>query len=152
MTAALVRPFSEIGLADIAEVGGKNASLGEMIGALGGKGVSVPQGFATTTEAYRQFIEENGLAPMIAETLAALGAPTGSRLETAARAIRDAILAAPMPGSVAEVIGERNHPSLNAKKTATHQIASASTVVSAGKSNLFIGKFRCFAQRYQRAA
>ncbi|MGP1354811.1 MAG: phosphoenolpyruvate synthase [Parasphingopyxis sp.] len=106
MTAALVREFSEIGLADIAEVGGKNASLGEMIGALGEKGVSVPQGFATTTEAYRLFVDGNGLAPMIAETLAELGSPSGSKLEKSARAIREAILAAPMPDPVAAAIRE----------------------------------------------
>lgn len=53
--------FSEIGIADVATVGGKNASLGEMTQALASSGVRIPGGFATTAEAYRDFLRENGL-------------------------------------------------------------------------------------------
>jgi pyruvate,water dikinase len=53
--------FAEIGLADIPQVGGKNASLGEMVGSLADQGVRVPDGFATTADAYRAFITENGI-------------------------------------------------------------------------------------------
>ncbi|KGJ71663.1 phosphoenolpyruvate synthase [Cryobacterium roopkundense] len=53
--------FDEIGLADIAAVGGKNASLGEMVRTLAAEGVRVPDGFATTANAYREFIAENGI-------------------------------------------------------------------------------------------
>ena len=58
---ALVLWFDEVGIGDIALVGGKNASLGEMIQQLTPKGVSVPNGFATTAYAYRDFIKSAGL-------------------------------------------------------------------------------------------
>src|SRR5205823_13382967 len=56
-----VRWFSQIGLADVGDVGGKNASLGEMIRSLSPLGVRVPDGFAITAEAYRQFLHEAGI-------------------------------------------------------------------------------------------
>ncbi len=62
--------FTEIGLKDIARVGGKNASLGEMIRHLSNQGIRVPEGFAVTTKAFRQFIEHSDLAKKIEETLA----------------------------------------------------------------------------------
>jgi pyruvate, water dikinase len=71
---ALVRPFRELGSGDLGQVGGKNASLGEMIRSLGNQGVRVPDGFATTSHAYRRFLAENGLEDPIRETLAAMDA------------------------------------------------------------------------------
>ena len=53
-------------LSDLAQVGGKNASLGEMIGQLSGAGIRVPGGFATTADAFREFLAHNGLAERIA--------------------------------------------------------------------------------------
>src|SRR5437764_6476426 len=67
-----VRSFSEIGMNDISEVGGKNASLGAMLQHLGDRGVCVPDGFAVTTTAYRKFIHANNLEPKIANALSAL--------------------------------------------------------------------------------
>ena len=61
--------FHEIGRDDVARVGGKNASLGEMVRHLGGRGVRVPPGFATTADAYWQYVEANGLKEIIASTL-----------------------------------------------------------------------------------
>ena len=69
---ALVLWFDEVGIADIPLVGGKNASLGEMIQQLTPKGVSVPNGFATTAHAYRYFIESAGLEPKLREIFACL--------------------------------------------------------------------------------
>ena len=57
--------FEETGRQDVALVGGKNASLGEMVGQLGAKGVKVPPGFATTAEAYWQYVRENGLQRVV---------------------------------------------------------------------------------------
>ena len=57
-----VRWFAELGLADLEQVGGKNSSLGEMVANLSSAGVRVPDGFATTADAYRRFIGETGLA------------------------------------------------------------------------------------------
>ncbi len=65
MADRLVRWFEELGKDDVAIVGGKNASLGEMIGALKEEGVRVPDGFATTAEAYRKFLEKNALEDKI---------------------------------------------------------------------------------------
>ena len=57
----LVVPFAAVGIGAIAEVGGKNASLGEMIRELAGQGVRVPGGFATTAAAYRHLLRSNDL-------------------------------------------------------------------------------------------
>jgi len=62
--------FEELGRGDVPRVGGKNASLGEMIRGLATKGVKVPAGFATTAEAYWRFVDENGLTDSIAAALA----------------------------------------------------------------------------------
>src|SRR5207253_3827332 len=67
-----VRWFSEVGLADVGLVGGKVASLGEMIRELSPLGVRVPDGFAVTAEGYRHFIEAAGLQQRIVELLAAI--------------------------------------------------------------------------------
>ncbi|GAA2038098.1 phosphoenolpyruvate synthase [Terrabacter terrae] len=64
MTENVMR-FADLGLADVEIVGGKNASLGEMVQHLAAAGVSVPDGFATTADAYRRFLAENGLADRI---------------------------------------------------------------------------------------
>ena len=62
---ANVRWFRELGLHDVDSVGGKNASLGEMVQHLSAAGVAVPDGFATTADAYRRFLGETGLADRI---------------------------------------------------------------------------------------
>ncbi len=67
-----IRRFSELTLDDVALVGGKNASLGEMYQALAPQGVKVPNGFATTAEAYRHYIRHNKLHERIAQALSAL--------------------------------------------------------------------------------
>ena len=60
-----VLPFQSLRNSDVEEVGGKNASLGEMISQLSGVGVSVPGGFATTAAAFRDFLDESGLTKKI---------------------------------------------------------------------------------------
>ncbi|TCM78622.1 phosphoenolpyruvate synthase [Rhodovulum steppense] len=72
--------FEGLRRGDVVRVGGKNASLGEMVAALAGQGIRVPDGFATTADAYRAFLRHNGLEARIAETLAALA---GHRIELA---------------------------------------------------------------------
>jgi pyruvate,water dikinase len=62
----------ELRLSDLAQVGGKNSSLGEMIGNLSKLGVSVPGGFATTADAFREFIAHNDLSTRIFDKLATL--------------------------------------------------------------------------------
>ena len=62
-----IRRFNELGIADVPMVGGKNASLGEMYRALSGEGVKVPNGFATTAQAYRDYLTHNNLESRISE-------------------------------------------------------------------------------------
>ena len=87
-------PFERLGMDDVARVGGKNASLGEMIAGLGNVGVRVPGGFATTADAYRDFLAQDGLDQRIREQLDALDADdtdqlsaVGSKMGSALRAI-----------------------------------------------------------------
>ena len=79
-----VVPFAELGKDDVARVGGKNASLGEMTRRLGEAGIRVPDGFATTARAYREFLEHNELADRIEERLAEYHHDRASLEETGA--------------------------------------------------------------------
>ncbi|HEN47092.1 MAG TPA: phosphoenolpyruvate synthase [Mizugakiibacter sp.] len=87
----------EIGLSDHDQVGGKNASLGEMISHLASAGVSVPDGFATTAEAFREFLSFAGLDRRISERMEKLDANDVGAVTIAGKEIRDWITAAPMP-------------------------------------------------------
>jgi pyruvate,water dikinase len=76
--------FEELGRGDVLRVGGKNASLGEMVANLAAKGVKVPPGFATTAEAYWQFVDVNELRERIASALADLARGKATLAETGA--------------------------------------------------------------------
>jgi len=90
-----IRWFREIALSDVPLVGGKNASLGEMIGGLAGAGVRVPDGFATTARAYRDFLAQGGLDGRIAGVLAGLDIEDVVALAEAGAKIRAWILETP---------------------------------------------------------
>ena len=77
MSTPTVLWFKQLGMHDVELVGGKNSSLGEMIQHLTKLGVSVPDGFATTAEAYREFLAHEGLADRINAQLDALGLELG---------------------------------------------------------------------------
>ncbi|HVK51077.1 MAG TPA: phosphoenolpyruvate synthase [Pseudoxanthomonas sp.] len=83
-------------LADLARVGGKNSSLGEMIGHLAGLGVSVPGGYATTAEAFKDFIAHNDLSKRIFDRLATLDVEDVPALTAAGREIRGWVIDAPL--------------------------------------------------------
>lgn len=89
--------LEKLGMEDIELVGGKNASLGEMIGKLGKLGVSVPGGFATTAAAYREFLSNNGLDRRIRDKLAALDVDDIPALADAGRSIRAWVAETPLP-------------------------------------------------------
>jgi pyruvate,water dikinase len=91
--APLVMDFSALRMSDVASVGGKNASLGEMISQLSGVGVRVPGGFATTARAYREFLAQGGLDKRIAQRLGKLNADDVTTLAAAGEEIRGWILA-----------------------------------------------------------
>ena len=102
--APLVLPFTAVGIGSIAEVGGKNASLGEMIRELAGEGVRVPGGFATTAAAYRHLLRHNGLMAPLAELLTGLDADDLGALQRAGKAARSLLLNAELPADLAEAI------------------------------------------------
>ncbi|MGE0059088.1 MAG: PEP/pyruvate-binding domain-containing protein, partial [Dehalococcoidia bacterium] len=100
MSTKYVRWFEDTGSEDVAEVGGKNASLGEMVSRLTEAGISVPAGFAVTVAAYRRFVEHNGLTDAIAEQLAALERGDAP-LEQTGQALRRLLLQGEFPKDVA---------------------------------------------------
>ncbi|RME35207.1 MAG: phosphoenolpyruvate synthase [Gammaproteobacteria bacterium] len=97
MTEEYIIWFDHLGMGDVARVGGKNASLGEMITNLSGAGVRVPGGFATTAAAYREFLRVNGLDRRIAERLEGLDVSDVGVLQRAGAEVRGWILEAPLP-------------------------------------------------------
>ncbi|MGE3193829.1 MAG: phosphoenolpyruvate synthase [Microbacteriaceae bacterium] len=101
METPLVLWFTEVGMADVPRVGGKNASLGELITALTDSGVRVPDGFATTADAYRAVVAHNQLEPRIRSELEAYRAGN-STLQAAGEAIREAFLAAELPAELTD--------------------------------------------------
>ncbi len=97
--------FETVRRGDVAKVGGKNASLGEMVANLGGKGVSVPAGFATTADAYWGYVDANGLKQKIADALAGLAAGKTTLAQTGS-AIRQMFLDGEWPQETARAIRE----------------------------------------------
>jgi pyruvate, water dikinase len=92
--------FADIGLTDLEQVGGKNSSLGEMVGNLSAAGVLVPDGFATTADAYWRFIGDTGLADLISTELAALDTDDVQRLAEVGRKIRAAVVDQQFPADL----------------------------------------------------
>ena len=102
--SAYVVPFEQLGMQDVERVGGKNASLGEMISALARLGVQVPGGFATTAHAYREFLKQDGLDARIRAELASLDVEDVARLAASGARIRQWILATPLPPAFAAAV------------------------------------------------
>ena len=96
--------FKQLGMHDVELVGGKNSSLGEMIQHLSKAGVSVPDGFATTAEAYREFLAHEGLADRINAQLSALDVDDVQTLARTGKAIREAVIKAPFPAALEKEI------------------------------------------------
>jgi len=96
--------LEELGMDDVDIVGGKNASLGEMISNLSGLGVSVPGGFATTSAAYRDFLSANGLDKKISKVLDELDVDDIDALTSAGDTIRNWILETPLPDRLMEIV------------------------------------------------
>ena len=94
---AYVIPFEQLGMRDVDSVGGKNASLGEMIRSLTQLGVQVPGGFATTAHAYREFLARDGLETRIRTELEALNVDDVNQLAASGARIRQWILETPLP-------------------------------------------------------
>lgn len=100
---ALVVPFEQLRMTDVESVGGKNASLGEMISQLP-QGVRVPTGFATTAHAFREFLAYEGLADKISAKLAALDVDDVRALAAVGAEIRAMVEAQPFPADLEQAI------------------------------------------------
>src|SRR6266516_7783202 len=89
--------LKDLRLADLPQVGGKNASLGEMTAALSAAGIRVPGGFATTADAFREFLAADGLDRRISEKLKSLDCGDVNALAACGKEIRSWIEKAPFP-------------------------------------------------------
>jgi pyruvate,water dikinase len=126
--SAHVIPFENLRNIDVPSVGGKNASLGEMISQLSAKGVRVPTGFATTADAYREFLAQNGLDDKINAELDNLNIDDTQALAICGKKVREWIMEAPFPAALDKAIKE-NYEILIAKsgKDATFAVRSSAT-------------------------
>ncbi len=112
----LVCNLNEVGIDDVSEVGGKNASLGEMIRNLGDKGVRVPGGFVVTAGAYRHFMKESGMQDFVQKTLTGLDTRNLKDLDTRAQKVRTAIKSAKFPADLEQAI-RREYSMLEASRS-----------------------------------
>lgn len=104
-----VKNFSEITINDIAFVGGKNASLGEMYNKLSSKGILVPDGFATTAFAFKKFLEFNNIAIALKELLSSLDKKAYSNLNEISKQARTLMENAKMPDDIVKEIVQSYH-------------------------------------------
>ncbi len=104
MSAPYTKLLSEVSIEDVPEVGGKNASLGEMIQDLSSKGIPVPGGYVVTASAYRFFLEQTGLKEFIKTTLSDLNTKNLDQLDDKAQKVRDEIIKANFPKELEEAI------------------------------------------------
>ena len=110
--------FDTVGMNDVARVGGKNASLGEMIGSLAASGVKVPGGFATTADAFREFLNHNALAQRIADELKGLDVEDVAALAATGERIRGWVSDAALPEALEDAVRE-GHRELVGKSAGT---------------------------------
>ena len=127
LATALVVPFEQLRMRDVEVVGGKNASLGEMISQLAATGVRVPGGFATTAHAFRQFLRHDGLAERIEARLAALDTEDVRALAEAGTEIRHWIVQTPFPPDLEAAIRAQFHLLAADNPGATFAVRSSAT-------------------------
>ena len=123
---ALVVPFENLRMSDVEVVGGKNASLGEMISQLP-DGVRVPTGFATTAHAFRQFLAHDGLADKISKRLAALDTEDVRALAVAGAEIRAMVESQPFPADLQKAIADAFATLVAGNADATFAVRSSAT-------------------------
>ena len=124
-----ILPFHDVGMGDVDKVGGKNASLGEMQRALTPLGIRTPEGFATTADAYRSFLREAALEPVIADALRWLDVDRIEQLQAAGARVRAAILAAALPPALNDAILE-GYRDLEARHGAGPDVAVRSSATA----------------------
>ena len=102
----LIKQFAEIRIGDIARVGGKNASLGEMYNQLNPKGIGVPDGFALTADAYRLFCEHNAIGQQLTDLLLSLDTDHYANLTTIGETARGLILSGEFPAEIVAAVND----------------------------------------------
>jgi pyruvate,water dikinase len=160
-----IKHFSEIGIKDIALVGGKNASLGEMYSSLSPRGIMVPEGFAVTSEGYWNFLNQNNLVSPLTKLLSELDVTTFNNLSDIGSKARKMILDATFPSSLQnEILKAYNqlvlHTGTN-KSFAVRSSATAEDLPNAsfagqqetylnvkGEENLIKACHRCYASLF----
>lgn len=125
--------FSQLGMKDLDQVGGKNASLGEMISHLSTMGVSVPGGFATTADSFREFLAQEGLDQKIYALLESLDVDDVSHLADVGKIVRKLVIDTPfLPAFEQEIVSSYQHLS----KTIGHDNFSVAVRSSATAEDL----------------
>ena len=160
--------FAKLGIGDIAQVGGKNASLGEMFQKLNPLGIRIPGGFAVTAAAYREFIDHNQLKGFIANQLASLDLVHFSNLRKVSSSIKTKILKGELPKELVEEVLQAYQtlvPNLPNPDVAVRSSATAEDLPGAsfaglhesflnikGKESLLRAVKSCFASLYNGRA
>jgi len=106
MKDAFILWFEDISMDNVAQVGGKNASLGELIRALEPKGVRIPHGFAVTAAAYFYYLEKTGLDVFIEKTLGTLNTKNLKELARCGKLVREKMRSTPLPADLEKAIAE----------------------------------------------
>ena len=127
LATALVVPLEQLRMSDVEVVGGKNASLGEMISQLSASGVRVPGGFATTALAFRQFLAHGGLADKINARLGALNTDDVRALAEAGAQIRQWVHEAPLPPALEDAVRTAYRALAAESPQATFAVRSSAT-------------------------
>ena len=145
MKEKFILPFKEITKKDVSLVGGKNASLGEMISQLSKKGVNVPDGFALTTQAYWHFVKENQLDKKLREIFKKFNPKSIKSLKETGRKARGLILRSKFPKKLKEKI-IRSYQQLSKKyKQRNVEVAVRSSGVAEDAPTMsFAGQFETF--------
>ncbi|MCT8469654.1 phosphoenolpyruvate synthase [Chromohalobacter canadensis] len=136
--------FDQLGMDDVERVGGKNASLGEMISNLADAGVTVPGGFATTAVAYREFLAHEGLNERINDALARLDVDDVTALAETGAQIRQWVIDTPLPPAFEQVLAEAygqlqdKHPHLKAAVRSSATAEDLPDASFAGQQETFL--------------
>jgi len=120
-------PLDQLGMNDVPRVGGKNASLGEMISKLGNLGVEVPGGFATTAAAFNDFLDQAGIREQIHATLDQLDTDDVKQLAISGKKIRSWIIDSPLPAQFQQEITQAYQAMASDGKDATVAVRSSAT-------------------------
>lgn len=138
----LTLPFRLLSIKDVSRVGGKNASLGEMLNQLSASGITVPDGFATTAYAFRVFLKENGLEDRLRSLMQKLDRTSFANLREVGAEARSAILAASLPANLKHAI-RKSFQELSLTGQATVAVRSSATAEDLPEAS-FAGQHESF--------